>query len=234
MGLQTVTWLVAGELVHHDSLGSVQLIRPGQLNLMTAGHGIAHAEESTGQYDGDLHGIQLWVAQPDATRNAAPAFEHHADLPQLELDRAVVTVLVGAIGETVSPARRDTDHLGAELALGPGQTTVPVDRRHEHALIVLSGSALAGDTLVEPGHLAYLGLDRDEIALTTTADARAILLGGVPFPDPIFMWWNFVARDAAEIDAARAQWQAEEARFGTVRSRLDRIAAPTPVWATAS
>src|SRR6185295_19481914 len=81
IGLQTVTWLLEGEVLHRDSLGSEQLIRPGQLNLMTAGSGIAHAEEATPGYRGDHHGVQLWVAQPEATRHAAAAFEHHAELP---------------------------------------------------------------------------------------------------------------------------------------------------------
>src|SRR5436190_8491140 len=115
IGLQTVTWLLAGEALHRDSLGSEQLLRPGQLNLMTAGHGVAHSEEATGSYRGDLHGIQLWVAQPDATRDGPPAFEHRAELPRVELDGAVATILVGDLAGTPSPARRDTDHVGAQL-----------------------------------------------------------------------------------------------------------------------
>ena len=87
MGLQTVTWLLAGEVLHRDSLGSEQVIRPGQLNLMTAGHGVAHAEEATGRHGGELHGLQLWVAQPSATRDGPPAFEHHPELPTIELEQ---------------------------------------------------------------------------------------------------------------------------------------------------
>src|ERR1700744_1891338 len=93
MGLQTVTWLLAGELLHLDSLGSEQLIRPGQLNLMTAGHGVAHAEEDPARSE-EVHAVQLWVAQPAATRDGPSAFEHHAELPQVELDGAQATVLV--------------------------------------------------------------------------------------------------------------------------------------------
>ena len=96
-GLHTVTWLVEGELVHRDSLGSEQPIRPGQLNLMTAGHGVAHAEESPPALAGRQHGIQLWVAQPEATRHGPAAFEHHAELPRLDLGGAVATVLVGGL-----------------------------------------------------------------------------------------------------------------------------------------
>src|SRR3954452_14512550 len=98
MGLQTVTWLLAGEALHHDSLGSEQVIAPGQLNLMTAGGGVATAEEATDSSSGRLHGIQLWVAQPDETRHGDAAFEHHAELPQVELGGADATVLVGDFG----------------------------------------------------------------------------------------------------------------------------------------
>src|SRR4051812_47074045 len=117
IGLQTVTWLLLGEVLHRDSLGSEQLIRPGQLNLMTAGSGVSHAEETAGVYEGEIHGLQLWVAQPEATRNGPPAFEHHAELPQTEIDRAVATVLAGDLDGASSPARRDTDHVGIDLAL---------------------------------------------------------------------------------------------------------------------
>ncbi len=111
MGLQTVTWLVSGELLHLDSLGSEQLIRPGQLNLMTAGHGVAHAEEDPGRAT-ELHAVQLWVAQPESTRDGAPAFEHHGELPRFGLDGGDATVLIGEFGGLTSPARRDTDHMG--------------------------------------------------------------------------------------------------------------------------
>ncbi len=112
MGLQTVTWLLAGELLHLDSLGSEQLIRPGQLNLMTAGHGVSHAEEEPARA-GEVHAVQLWVAQPAGTRDGPAAFEHRAELPRLELDRAEGTVLVGDFAGAASPARRDTEHVGS-------------------------------------------------------------------------------------------------------------------------
>ena len=237
IGLQTVTWLVAGELLHRDSLGSEQAIRPGQLNLMTAGHGVVHAEESTG-YRGELHGVQLWVAQPERSRHGAPAFEHHAELPRAELGTgaATATVLVGELAGTGvrSPARHDTDGVGLELVVPPGTATVPLQPAFEHALVVVEGAlALADGTVVEPGHLAYLGLGRDEIVLTAPAPepARALLLGGVPFEAPVSMWWNFVARDHAEIDAARQAWEAQDdARFGAVATNLARIPAPPTPW----
>lgn len=116
IGLQTVTWLVDGQVLHRDSLGSEQVIAPGQLNLMTAGHGVSHSEEATGHYRGALEGIQLWIAQPGDTRDGEPGFEHHAELPQVQLDRGVATVLVGELAGASRPARRDTPLVGADLA----------------------------------------------------------------------------------------------------------------------
>jgi redox-sensitive bicupin YhaK (pirin superfamily)/heme-degrading monooxygenase HmoA len=128
IGLQTVTWLIDGEVLHRDSLGSEQVIRPGQLNLMTAGEGVAHSEESTGAFRGSLHGVQLWVALPDGTRHGDSAFAHHADLPHVELDGAVVTVLVGTLGDATSPARHDTPLMGSDVVLpAGGRATVPVE-----------------------------------------------------------------------------------------------------------
>ena len=233
MGLQTVTWLVAGELLHHDSIGSEQEIRPGQLNLMTAGHGVAHAEEATGRYHGDLHGIQLWVAQPERTRHDPPAFEHHPELPQVELGTAVGTVLVGNFDGTRSPARHDTDGVGVDLALRAGTAVVPLEPAFEHALIVLTGAAGIDGTVVEPGSLAYLGEGRDELAVTAQAEARVLLIGGVPFESPISMWWNFVARTHDEIDVARADWESQSERFTPVASSLARVPAPPTPWRTA-
>lgn len=232
IGLQTVTWLVAGELLHRDSLGSEQLIRPGQLNLMTAGHGVAHAEESTGS--GTLHGAQLWIAQPERTRHGPPAFEHHAALPQAALSGGgTATVLVGALARGVaSPARRDTDHVGAELDLPGGAVMVPLDPAFEHALMVLSGVVDVAGTTVPPGRLAYLGTGRHEVALSTVAGpVRALLLGGVPFGEALLMWWNFVARDRQEIDRAYRAWADDDRdRFPPVVSRLARLSTRPPPW----
>ena len=231
IGLQTVTWLLRGEALHRDSLGSEQLIRPGQLNLMTAGHGVAHAEEGTG-YRGELHGVQLWVAQPSATRDGEPAFEHHAELPRVELGAATATVLVGELGGAASPARRDTDHVGADLDLRAGTTVVPLRPEHEHALVVFDGRVEVGGKTLEPGHLAYLGLGRDECPLVVAEPTRALLVGGLPFPEPVLMWWNYVARERDEIRAAHREWTEGSDRFGHVTSVLDRIDVGPPPWTT--
>jgi redox-sensitive bicupin YhaK (pirin superfamily) len=230
-GLQTVTWLVAGEVLHRDSLGSEQVIRAGQLNLMTAGEGVTHSEEATGRYRGQLHGVQLWVAQPEATRHGPAAFEHHAALPQVELDTAVATVLVGSFAGAASPARRDTELVGVDAAMGPGTGAWPLRPSFEHALVVLEGEVLAGEQVVRPGQLAYLGQGRDQLVLSAADPARVLLLGGTPFPEPLLMWWNFVVRDRDELDRAYRHWQADDPRFGRLRSPLARIPAPKPFWA---
>lgn len=230
IGLQTVTWLLAGEALHRDSLGTEQVIAPGQLNLMTAGRGVSHSEEGTGRYRGELHGVQLWVAQPSSTRDGAAGFEHHAELPRVELDRALATVLVGELAGAVSPARRDTDHAGVDLDVRPGRSTLPLRPDYEHGLVVLAGACTVDGVRVEPGQLAYLGVGRTELTLSAEGPARALLVGGVPFDEPVLMWWNFVARTREEIIAAHHDWALGAERFGRVDSPLPRIEVDPPPW----
>jgi redox-sensitive bicupin YhaK (pirin superfamily) len=230
IGLHTVTWLLSGEMLHRDSLGSEQVIRPGQLNLMTAGHGVVHAEEDTGANRAEMHGVQLWVAQPESTRQGEAAFEHHADLPQVELAGTDATVLVGEFAGAASTARRDTELVGVD-AIVRAAGTWPLRRDFEHAVVVLSGAAAIAGVALRPGQLGYLGADRDELEVEPRApDTRLLLLGGVPFPEPILMWWNFVARTRAEMDAAHDEWPGDGARFGRVNSSLGLIRAPSPPW----
>lgn len=232
IGLQTVTWLLAGEVLHRDSLGSEQVIRPGQLNLMTAGRGVAHSEERTGRYAGELHGVQLWVAQPSVTRDDPGAFEHHPELPRVDLGGAVATVLVGGLGTAVSPARRDTEHVGIDLELQNHPMVVPLHPDSEYALVVLAGAVEVEGRVVHPGHLAYLGTGRDECGLHAQAPARCLIIGGPPFPEPVVMWWNFVARTREEITAAHEEWARGGERFGRVASSLPKLETDPPPWAT--
>jgi redox-sensitive bicupin YhaK (pirin superfamily) len=230
IGLQTVTWLLDGTVRHRDSLGSDQLVAPGQLNLMTAGGGIAHAEETSGTYVGRLHGIQLWVALPERTRHGASAFEHHPELPRIDLDSAVGTVLMGAFGDAESPARADTPLVGLDLDLQPGRTALPLRPDFEYAVVVLDGAVLVDGRTVEPGALAYLGEGRDELGLEVRDPTRAMLLGGEPFESPIVMWWNFVGRSREEIAVAYKEWDGGTDRFGRVASPLPRIPVGAPPW----
>ena len=217
-GLQTVTWLVAGEIRHRDTLGSVQEIRPGQLNLMTAGRGIAHSEETPGENSGVLHGVQLWVALPHADRDMPPAFAHHADLPVVAFGDVTATVLMGTLGDATSPARIHTPLVGAELALGAGAcASVPLKTTFEYAVLALDGAPNVDDATLKPGPLLYLGSGRSTVKVATSSPAKVLLLGGEPFEERLVMWWNFVARDHDEIVQMRADWESHTPRFGAVR-----------------
>jgi len=227
IGLQTVTWLIDGQVLHRDSLGSEQVIKPGQLNLMTSGGAVSHAEEATGHYRGTLEGIQLWVALPEGRRHGAAAFEHHAALPQGELDGAVATVLVGHFGDLTSLARHDTPLVGVDLNLH-GSATVPLRPHWEYAVVVMEGAVGIDGSPLLPGKLGYLGRGRGELHLDVRETTRAVLLGGEPFEEPIVMWWNFVGRSRDEIDAAYASWARQDDRFGHVRSTLPLIPAKAP------
>jgi len=207
-GLQTVSWLVAGEIHHYDSLGNSQLIRPGQLNLMTAGRGIAHAELSPEPHSDILHGAQLWVALPSEHAGVAPHFEHHADLPVMDSPGATVTLLMGSIDGATSAAKTYSPLLGAEIALDADSAVkLPLRKDFEHAILVLSGAVEIGLITLRQGPLLYLGRGREEIRLMAHGPSRALLLGGEPFDEEIVMWWNFVGRDHEEIVQFRQEWE---------------------------
>jgi hypothetical protein len=226
IGLQTVTWLLRGTVLHRDSLGSEQMIRPGQLNLMTAGRGIAHAEESPAEHDPQLHGVQLWVALPDVSRQAVPAFEHHAELPAARVGEFAITVFMGELAGARSPAAAFSPIVGAELAAdGPARASLPLDPAFEHVFFVADGAAEIGGVRLEPGRLLYLAPGREHAGVAAAGSSRLFLLGGVPLGEPLLMWWNFVARTPEEITAAASAWR--EDRFGTVGGyRGERLAAP--------
>jgi redox-sensitive bicupin YhaK (pirin superfamily) len=221
---------MAGEILHRDSLGSEQMIRPGQLNLMTAGGGVAHAEESPAHFSGELHAVQLWVAQPERTRHGAPAFEHHEQLPEATFGSARATVIVGAVGDVASPARTDTEHVGVDLEFRPGRALIPLRRDFEYAIVVTEGAVSVGTDVLTPGHLGYLGRDRSELLLQADTPARLLLLGGVPFEAPVVMWWNFVGRTREEISSAARSWELDDGRFPGVATELERIPAPPLPW----
>ena len=232
IGLQTVTWPLEGEIVHRDSLGYAQPIRPGQLNLMTAGRGISHSEESPGERPPGLHGAQLWIALPDADRHREPAFDHYAELPVLQREGMAITVLLGeAFGER-SPGRVFSPLVGLDL-IAPGKAAmmVPLQAEFEYGALVLEGSVLLEGEPLAIGTFLYLGCGRTTLQLRTSAAARVLLIGGEPFGEEVLLWWNFVARTRAEIEAARADWEAGRG-FGEVRGYPGaRLAAPQLPWA---
>jgi redox-sensitive bicupin YhaK (pirin superfamily) len=228
IGLQTVSWLLEGEVSHHDSLGLEGTARPGVLNLMTAGSGIAHAEETPAGNGGRLHGVQLWIALPEASRDMAPAFESHRDLPALAVPGGSATVIVGALGGVRSPARAFSPIVGAEVSgEDGGALRLPLDPEFEHALVPLAGEGRVEGQPVATDTLYYLGCGRRELVVEAARGPfRGLLVGGAPFGETILRWWNFVARTTEEIVVAREDWEAGR-RFGGVGAYAGpRMAAP--------
>ncbi|WP_236795395.1 pirin family protein [Amycolatopsis sp. GM8] len=216
-GLQTASWLFSGEVEHRDSLGTHAMIRPGELNLMTSGHGIAHSEVSTPE-TAVLHGVQLWIALPDEHRHTARDFHHYAP-PRRELPGASARVFLGSLAGDTSPVPAFTPLLGAELVLEPGsQLVLAIDPAFEHGVLQDIGSLAVAGTPLNMGDMAYVapGASRLELANTGAEPARLLVLGGTPFTEEIVMWWNFVGRDHDEIVAFREAWQAEAGQFGRV------------------
>ncbi|HEX7705793.1 MAG TPA: pirin family protein [Thermoanaerobaculia bacterium] len=228
IGLQTVSWLLDGEVLHQDSLGCEALLRPGGVNVMTSGRGIAHAETTPAQNSGSLNGLQLWIALTDRNRDTEPAFQHLPSVPKLELDGCIASVFSGSLAGTEAPTTTFSPLVGADLEVHRGKNAAaPLDPRFEHALFLLDGDCAIEDQTLERNTLYYLGTGRTEIALKSSTGARILLLGGPPFPETILMWWNFVARTPEEITAAREDWQ-QHRRFDSVRG-FDgpRIEAPS-------
>jgi redox-sensitive bicupin YhaK (pirin superfamily) len=228
IGLQTVSWLLEGEVVHNDSLGLQGTARPGVLNLMTAGRGIAHAEETPPQNMGRLRGVQLWIALPGASRETSPGFEQHRGLPVLAGEGGRAIVIVGQLGDLRSPAPAFSPLVGADVSGDPDRRLVlPLDPGFEHALVPLQGGCRLNGQPLAIDTLYYLGGGRRELALEGDAQGyRALLLGGAPFGETVLMWWNFVARTSEEIVVAREDWEAGR-RFGVVAADAGpRIAAP--------
>jgi redox-sensitive bicupin YhaK (pirin superfamily) len=227
-GLQTVSWLFSGEIEHRDSLGSHAFVRPGELNLMTGGHGISHTEVSTPGTT-ILHGAQLWVALPEEHRHTERDFQHYVPEP-VPLDGGEARVFLGTLAGDTSPVRTFSPLLGAELLLAPHTSvTLAVDTAFEHGVLVDQGTIRLGDTPVLRAELGYVGPGPDTLTLTSTSDdmARLLLLGGTPFEEEIVMWWNFIGRSHEDIARAREDWERASERFGTVLGYAgDRLPAP--------
>jgi hypothetical protein len=222
-GLQTVSWLFAGEIDHRDSVGSHAVVRPGELNLMTAGRGIQHSEVSLPQTT-VLHGAQLWLALPDATRGAAPFFERFVPEP-FDFEGATVRVFLGELLGRSSTARTFTRVVGAQLDL-PADTTLrlTVEREFEHGILVDAGRPTIDGVAVERAEMAYLAPGASTIEIASGAEPlRALLIGGEPLGESIVMWWNFIGRSHDEIVAFRARWQADVVANGDEDGPFGRV-----------
>ena len=232
-GLQTVSWLFTGEIEHRDSAGHHAMVRPGELNLMTAGHGISHSEVSTPETT-VLHGAQLWVALPSSARDGDPTFEHYAP-GAVTGEGWEARVFLGSLLGDTSPVATATPLLGAELLLGAGtELHLDVDPAFEHGVLVDTGVVSVGDVETKQHELAYLPPGSQRLTIEAVADARVLLLGGPPFGEAIVMWWNFVGRTHEDVVAFREAWMAQlegggyaDGRFGIpVGDDLPPIPAP--------
>jgi quercetin 2,3-dioxygenase len=225
IGLQTVSWLLEGEVVHHDTLGCEAVVRPGGVNLMTAGRGIAHSEETPSRHGNRLSGVQLWIAMRDAERHVAPSFEQIAEVRRDEYRGGLAQRFI-----------EQHDLAGIDVQIHRGETlTLPVDPSYEHGIFILDGDAELEGQPLDDRTLWHRAPGAAELTFRTATGARILLLGGLPFDEPVLMWWNFVARTRDEIAAARDDWQA--GRFGLVRGYngapidappLSHLAPPNP------
>ena len=239
-GLQTASWLFGGEIEHCDSAGNHATVRPGELNLMTAGRGISHTEISTAQTT-VLHGAQLWIALPDATRHVEPNFEHFAPSP-VRGPGWEARVFLGTLLGSTSPVTTHTPLLGAEVMLATGKSLeIEVDETFEHGVLLDVGEIDVEGEELKPGDLAFAAAGRRTLTLTARDEARLLVLGGPPFDEPIVMWWNFIGRSHEEVAADRREWQDQitvdgtpvvsgtsvaQGRFGVVDHDLPPIPAP--------
>jgi quercetin 2,3-dioxygenase len=237
-GLQTISWLFSGEVEHRDSAGIHTTIRPGELNLMTAGAGICHSEVSIAADRGAaavLHGVQLWVALPDSDRNTGRGFDHYVPEP-ISLPGAVARVFLGRLAGSRSPVHTFTPLLGVQLDLDVGaRVTLDLDPEFEHGVLCDQGEVAMHDVALAVGDLGYQGPGRSALVLCNDGDrpGRVVLLGGTPFTEQLVMWWNFVGRSHDEIAGYRRLWEEGDERFGAVQGyRGTPARLPAPVLPT--
>ena len=229
-GLQTATWMIEGKFEHRDSIGTIQNIEPGQLNLMTAGRGIAHSELALADAS-TLHAVQLWIALPDSVRKMTPEFEHQSSLPKLALGEVSATVFAGALvghENQLAATKLFSPLVGAELRLPAGTTAeVKLNPNFEHGFLVVQGQVLIGDETVDLHNMSYHETGQDVLRLANQGDSETILimLGGEPFDEPIVMWWNFIERSHEEIVEARKRWNDHDSG---IPEFVDQIGSRTP------
>ncbi len=206
-GLQTVSWLFAGGLRHLDTIGSDCQVLPGEMNLMTAGRGIAHSEVTTAGTE-VLHGVQLWIALPERERHTEPRFEHYAPEP-FTVGDARLSVFLGSLMGSASPVRTSTPLVGAELNLAPGSSlTLEVDAGFEHGILVDTGEVRVSGAEAGAARLLYLPTGSASLTIEAGDEpVRALLLGGEPLNERIIMWWNFIGRTHEEVVRFRSEWQ---------------------------
>lgn len=216
IGLQTFTWMIEGTMMHNDSLGSKQLIRPKQVNLMTAGRGISHTEVAPDN-ETHMHAAQLWIALPDDKLKIDPRFDHYPELPVVEKEGIEYTVLVGEFLGKTSPVEVYTPLLGVDLTAQESVTTrLTLNPKFEYGFMALEGTATIHGHELNQDNLVVLEPGLEQIEISIHQNSRVLLLGGEPFESPILLWWNFVGRTQEELLTAREQWVNGDERFGSI------------------
>lgn len=226
-GLQTVTWLFQGLVEHRDSVGSVQQISPGELNLMTAGKGISHSELSTNQSD-YLHGVQLWIVLPDEFRNIDGNFAHYENLPVVENSDYQLHLFIGSFGAVAAPVKVYSNLIGAEINIkSANKFELALDPKFEHGFLVISDFTVIDGSKVSSGSMIYFPAGKKSIEIQGSPESKIILLGGEPFEEPFIMWWNFIGRTHDEIVEMRTDWESRNKRFGSFEDQIGgSISAP--------
>ena len=216
IGLQTFTWMIEGTMMHNDSIGSQQLIRPKQVNLMTSGYGISHTEVSP-DTETQMHAAQLWIALPDDKLNMVPAFDHYPELPVVQAQGIEFTVLVGEYLNTRSPVKVHSELLGVDLfAQESTSARLSLNPKFEYGFMALEGSASINGHELTEDNMVILEPGLEHVDIQIHAGGRVLLLGGEPFESPILLWWNFVGRTTEELKMARDQWSEGHSRFGAI------------------
>lgn len=221
--------MLEGEIMHRDSLGSAQVIRPKQVNLMTAGHGIAHTEESIAGHH-TMHAAQLWIALPLEHKDTTPRFDHYPELPTWHESGVEFTLLIGSWHHKQAPTLHFSPIVAIDLfAAHDAELTLNLDPSFEYALMPLEGRFQIEDDSFDNNHLAYLGMLRETITIKLKAGCRILLIGGAPLADPVSIWWNFVGHSKDEIVKAQADWEAEDPRFAAVTGYSGKRLVPPPI-----
>ena len=228
IGIATVTWLFEGAIMHRDSLGYVQEIKPGELNWMVAGSGIVHSERTPDRLRDQAHpvyGIQAWVALPKAHEEIEASFVHYpqSNLPKFDVNGASITLICGSAWGRSSPVELLHETLYAEVSMASGATLDLPKETAEKAILLLSGNLSIDDAPFESDQLIVLKDDRD-VQIHAAEAAHLMVLGGAPMDGPRHMWWNFVSSSKERIEQAKTDWQ--EKKFGTVPGDNEFIPLP--------
>lgn len=229
-GLQTVTWLFSGTVIHNDSLGSRSTIQPGELNLMTAGHGIAHSELSL-ESDAPLQGVQLWVVLPGSSRDRKPDFRHYRNLPRFSHDGAEITLFMGELLGRRSEATTHSPIVGAQIQNSERESVIPINKDWEHGILAVTDQVHIDGIAMKKDQLLYFPPGKESFSFYGNPESSdletMIVIGGAPFEEKFVMWWNFIGRSHEEIVAMRNEWQYSSDRFPQFSDSIhQRIPAP--------